>query len=344
MNIRRVLSLLLQLPDQNPFLRDLVMGFEKSQVFMTAAEMGLFDLLEQPATADDVIASLGSHAELTEQFLNVLVALGLLVKDGATYATEPSLAPFIMNKGLHTIEHYCQHAREDRDDWLRLGLILRAGPLMKPQHQHAFDPGLTRWIGRWAMLGRLQATLKIVADLPDFQKARKVIDIGGGHGLFAIGFAQENPNVEAYVFDRPNVTVTTQEAIAEHGMQDRVKTISGDLSEDDIGSGYDIVFQALSYYKSREKTVEIYRKVRDALNDGGLFLSQRHLLQNDRTGPTWTLLWDFKWRVARGRGFAFTEEEFDQVLADAGFSFERSFDLTEHAGMPLKLVVSRKQS
>jgi len=330
--------------DKSPILRDLLMGFERSQLFLTAIELGIFDLLTKPSTAEFVIGSLGTHEDLTRRFLDILVALGLLVKEGERYATEPTLVPFVTKDGAHTMDHYCHHAREGRDDWLRLALILKAGPLMKPEHKHEFDPELTRWIGRWAMLGRLQATLRIVSDLPEFQNARKLLDVGGGHGLFAIGFAQENPNLEAYVFDQPNVTPITQEAIRKYGMGNRVKTISGDFTKDSIGSGYDMAFQALSYYKSPEETVKVYRKIRDALNDGGLFLIQRHLLDNDGTGPTWTLIWDFKWRIARGRGFALTEEELSEILADAGFSFERSFDLAEHVGMPIKLIVSRKKS
>jgi len=59
------------------------------------------------------------------------------------------------------------------------------------------------WIAKGTMLGRLQATLKTVKEIPEFEASRKLIDLGGGHGLFGIGFAQENPDLEVVIFDQP---------------------------------------------------------------------------------------------------------------------------------------------
>jgi len=54
--------------------------------------------------------------------------------------------------------------------------------------------------------GRLQKTLELVCALPEFKSARRLIDLGGGgDGLFAIGFAQESPNLEVIVYDQPEI-------------------------------------------------------------------------------------------------------------------------------------------
>jgi hypothetical protein len=75
------------------------------------------------------------------------------------------------------------------------------------KHEHKYDRESIDWIARGTMLGRLQATLKIVSKLPEFLNAKRLIDLGGGHGLFGIGFAQENPQLEVVVFDQPGVTL-----------------------------------------------------------------------------------------------------------------------------------------
>ena len=47
--------------------------------------------------------------------------------------------------------------------------------------------------------------INIISELPEFKEARKLLDLGGGHGLYAITFTKSNPNLGAYVFDFPDV-------------------------------------------------------------------------------------------------------------------------------------------
>jgi hypothetical protein len=73
-------------------------------------------------------------------------------------------------------------------------------------------------------------------------------------------------------------------------MKDRVKTMTGDFTKDDIGSGYDIVFEAHAFSGDRDELKSLYRKVSDALNDDGLFISQTFTLNDDGTGPIGPLI------------------------------------------------------
>jgi len=62
------------------------------------------------------------------------------------------------------------------------------------------------WICKDCARGRLQKTLELVCASSEFKSARRLIDLGGGgDGLFAIGFAQESPNLEVIVYDQPEI-------------------------------------------------------------------------------------------------------------------------------------------
>ena len=56
-----------------------------------------------------------------------------------------------------------------------------------------------------ALSGRLQAVIRVIINLPGFDRARRVLDLGGGHGLYAIALGMQNPGIEAWVFDLPDV-------------------------------------------------------------------------------------------------------------------------------------------
>ena len=54
-----------------------------------------------------------------------------------------------------------------------------------------------------ALTGRLQDVTKAVSSLPEFSAFRSMIDLGGGHGLYAMALARLNPELHAIVFDLP---------------------------------------------------------------------------------------------------------------------------------------------
>ena len=335
--------------DRSGLLRGIAMGLEKSQVFLTAVELNVFTLLKEPKTAEALSKELGTHQELTHRFLDILVALEVLVKHENQYATVPDVTPFLVEGEPYNLnfKHYWEHITEARDNWLNLKQVLKTNRLNKTDrsviHEHKFDSDLIGWIARWSMLGRLQATLEIVSKLQEFKNARRLIDLGGGHGLFAIGFAQENPKLEAIVFDQPEVTEITQGYIARYGMQDRVRTMTGDFTKDDLGSDYDVAFESLAHYEPEEKVVAFYRRVHAALNDNGIFITQRHTIDNDENGPLWNLVMDMNWRMQHGKPFCFTNDEFFTILEKSGFSGDQVIDMSEWSGMPLRMIIARKR-
>jgi hypothetical protein len=229
---------------------------------------------------------------------------------------------------------------------MKLKQILHEGPLVIPRHEHAkFDRESINWLARGVMLGRLQTTLNAISELPEFQRAKRLVDLGGGHGLYSIAFAQENPKLEVTVFDLPGVTDVAQEYINEYGMQDRVKTMAGDFTKDSIGSGYDIAFEAHAFGGNKDELRLLYQKVSDALNNNGLFISETHTLDDDRTGPLIPLIWELKDHMT-GRSKTHllpTNAELFDIFEEVGLSGERVIDLPSQEEPQSKIVIARKR-
>lgn len=155
--------------------------------------------------------------------------------------------------------------------------------------------------------GRLQKTLELVCALPEFKSARRLIDLGGGgDGLFAIGFAQESPNLEVIVYDQPEIIGIIGLAcnyIEKYSIQDRVRVLSGDYVQEDIGIGYDIVFEALSLEGGKRGAKILYQMVADILNPGGLFITQLFTLDDSETSPLSTLALDLKEKITEHKQY-----------------------------------------
>jgi cyclopropane fatty-acyl-phospholipid synthase-like methyltransferase len=103
--------------------------------------------------------------------------------------------------------------------------------------------------------------------------ASRLIDVGGGHGLYSVKFCQKHPQLSATVFDWPRALEAAKATVAAENMQSRVSLQEGDLWNDDLGSGYDValVFNMVHMY-AQEKNAELIRRVAAALEPGGLLV------------------------------------------------------------------------
>ena len=330
--------------DRAKYLMEIANGFERGQIFLTALELEVFTRLQKFQTAKALSSEINTHPDLTMRFLDVLAALGLLDKDGDNYRTVPNIAPFVVEDSPYAAR-YLKFGIKSRKTWMRLREILENGPTGEAEdHKHNYDQKCIDWMARGTMLGRLQATVKQVREFPEFAGARKLIDLGGGHGLFGIGFAQENPKLSVVIFDKPEVTSMTREYIDRYGVGDRVKTMSGDYTKDDIGSGYDIAFEACSFGGSDDDQKSFYRQVWRALKDEGMFIRLTFTLNDERTEPLSSLIWDLREHMTgHGHMHMRTNSELFKILGEAGLVGERVIDMAPWCSMPMRMVISRKK-
>src|SRR5262245_7532841 len=113
-------------------------GFMGSKVLLAAVKLRLFDALRDgPLTGEQVRERLGLHPRATPDFVDALVALGMLERTGdgseARYANTPETAHFLVRSG----ESYIGGILEMFDDrlfrfWADLGDALRTG---QPQNE-----------------------------------------------------------------------------------------------------------------------------------------------------------------------------------------------------------------
>jgi predicted O-methyltransferase YrrM len=325
-------------------LREIVRNFEIGQLFLTALELDVFSHLRTPRRGTDLAEKLGTRADLTLKFLDLLAAMQLLVKKEDQYCTAPAVAPFLDKRSPY-YARYLQLNADERRALLEMKDILRTGPRNPSEHKiHQFDRDAIDWMARTSLLGRLQATIGHVTRLPEFSHARRIVDLGCGHGLFGIALAQENPRLQVILFDKPDVTPMAQTYIDRYGLKDRVRVMSGDYRKDDIGADYDMVFEACSFAGSNSEHRSFFQKIASVLADDGLFIRLTYTLDDDRTGPLEPLVCELKnYLSGKNRGFMRTNAETFQLLSESGLQGEEIIDMSPWCFNPMRLVISRKK-
>ena len=150
--------------------------------------------------------------------------------------------------------------------------------------------------------------------------AKRLIDVGGGPGSYAICFCLENEGLEATVFDRPPAIKVALEKIAKHKVEDRVKVQRGDFIEDSLGKDYDVVFGShIIHAYGEEDTKLFFKKVYDALSIGGLFLLQDFFANDDRLTPPNVPIFAINMLVNTPKGQTYTFSETEKWLQEIGF-------------------------
>jgi SAM-dependent methyltransferase len=151
--------------------------------------------------------------------------------------------------------------------------------------------------------------------------------VGGGSGAYAMAFVKARSNINAAVFDLPNVIPITRGYIEKEGLADKIKTIEGDYTVDPLGKGYDLIFlSAIIHSNSIEVNMKLLKKCLEALNPGGQVVIQDFIMDENRTTPLSGALFALNMLVSTEAGDTYTESEVRDWMTAAGLSSIKRID------------------
>ncbi|MCX5771123.1 MAG: methyltransferase [Candidatus Hydrogenedentes bacterium] len=305
----------------------LARGFQNSYVIFAANELDIFALLEQPRTAGDVARARGLSERGTRILLNGLAAMELVVREGYTYRNTQLASEYLVPGAKNYQGHILRHMRHVSENWARLGEVVKTGTGVQAQGQARTSEQLRAFILGMSDIAKMTAG-ELLPHL-DLSGRRHMLDLGGGPATYSITFLNAYPKMRATVFDFPDVIEIAREQVAEAGLGDRFSYITGDMTRDDIGSGYDLILlSSIIHSMSVEENRIVARKCYQALEPGGLFIIKDFLLENDRSGPPFGLMFAINMLVATPAGDTYTFAEVEGWTREAGFKEGRVIDLT----------------
>jgi len=315
---------------------EIAKGNEKANILFAAVDYSIFDLLSKPKTADNVSEEIKTDPYLTEKFLNALVALNFIHKIENQYLNTKLAETFLVRKSPFYQGTLFEMKKRGLTDWQRISDALKNGGIKTgTENKSSIDRTFIIGHAEMAITGVMQRAVDVISALPEFKRAKKLLDLGGGHGLYSIAFSQLKPDLEVVLFDLPHVTEIAKEYLEQYGMSNKIKFIAGDFTEDDIGNGYDIVFAS-------DVTISgILKKVYDALNENGVLIYRRWTINDDRTSPLTSVLFDFMLTMMRSEHRVYTLGEYIHLLEAAGFSIAQILDISSPQD-PTKIIVAKK--
>lgn len=317
-------------------LYDMITAPIRARLVLTGLELGVFDHLEIERTADEMAGLTNAHPGNMAAFLDALTCIGLLRKRAGRYcnAEEASVylradGPTPMGNLLRMITSMCVAPLDD------LSTLVRQGPRPNEADTHfAAEPlwaESCRTSAAWVTGGVGALMTRYVAALPEFPAFRTMLDLGGGHGMFAQAFVAAHPELTAVIFDQPAVGAVADEFIGASGLKQRVTTRGGDYLRDDLGGGYDFIWACATLNFARHDLDPLMAKIHAALKPGGVFMAFQDGLTHERTQPD-MFLGHLGTALSSGQAFYFDQGEIAASMLRIGFRSVHSRTVTTPMG------------
>jgi precorrin-6B methylase 2 len=298
----------------------IAMAFQRSRLLLTAYELDVFSVLGTYAKSSSEVAStVGTDHRAMDRLMNALYAMNLLTKNKNLFSNTQTSGRFLVKESpdfmsglMHTVHLW--------DTWSTMTrAVCQGGAVLKEDFADREQKWLEAFIA--AMHWRAVRNAGEIISLIDLSGVSKVLDVGGGSGAYAMAFVKADPNIRATVFDLPGVVPLTQGYIQQAGLSECVQTVAGNYLSDELGKGFDLIFiSAVIHSNSPEENRMLLRKAVQALNPGGRVVIQDFIINEDRTGPAWSVLFALNMLVATKGGDTYTESEVRAWLIAVGLS------------------------
>ncbi len=322
-------------------IMEIATGFQLSKILFTAVEFDIFNILDKKQlTAEETAKKCCLPIRSLKRLLNGAVALGLLrLRKGKYSNTMLSMKYLLKGNPEYIGDLMTAYNGMLYDKWGSLEDVIR-----KDKYQPVFGPtgdiidniSTKPETARRAMMAQHNYSVKPAQEIIksfDFSKHSMLLDLGGGTGVFSIMAAKKNRGLKAIVFDFPPTCKIAQDMILMHGLSDRVKTHPGNILKDRFPEGADIILISgvLDGYNERN-CIKIIRKAFDYLPPGGTVIIKESIINDDRTGPIFPVLFSLALLLETEGGNARSRGEMTQWLKDAGFKKIKHDPLTEISG------------
>ena len=242
---------------------DLIEAFRRSKTMFAAVKLGIFD------------GARPADCKALPRLLDACVALGLLEKRDGIYINTPEADKYLRSDSADSLTGYIDYSNEALYPlWAHLEDAVREGT---PRWKQTFNVEGGIWAGYFrteetkrnflkGMHGFGRLSSPAVAAAFDLSRFHRLIDLGGASGHLVQAIRERYPQIQAQVFDLPEVA------------QLYPGTIAGDFFTDPLPPADLYSVGRILHDWSDEKIHRLLAKVHVALPDGGGLLVAEKLL------------------------------------------------------------------
>lgn len=321
-------------------------GFWASKAVLSAVELAVFThLAQKPGPLEEVRTRLGLHPRAARDFLDTLVALGLLRRDNGIYANTPDTDLFLdKNKPSYVGGILEMLNARLYGFWNNLTEGLRTGePQNEAKRGEDFfgvlysDPERLRQFLR-AMTGVSRgANLAIARKFP-WRKYQTFVDAGTAQGDLAAQVALAHPHLRGTGIDLPQAKPIFEDYTKQLGLAKRLQFAAVDFFKQPLPKADVVMMGHILHDWDLAEKKRLIRTAWEALPAGGAFIAYDSVIDDDRRQNAFGLLMSLNMLIETPGGFDYTGADCMGWMKECGFSET----YVEHLVGPDSMVVGIK--
>lgn len=299
-----------------------------------AVMLDLFTALASGSKSEQELAKeLDCNPRAFSMLVTALVSLGFVERrgesaDGELKASEQVLRLLSRNSPDY-LGFIIKHHANIMPAWSKLATAVRTGTSTAERstlHTPDADEREDFLMGMFN-IARLQADR--IADALDLRGRKRLLDVGGGPGTYAVYFCLKNTDLRATIFDLPTSEPFARKTIQRFGLEKRVDFVAGNFLEDPLPKGHDVGWLSqVLHGEGPEDAARLVARTGAALEPGGLLCVQDFMLDNNGNGPEHAALFSLNMLVQTCSGQAYSKEEITRLLREAGAGAVNELDIT----------------
>ncbi|WP_454817240.1 methyltransferase [Labrys neptuniae] len=308
-------------------IMQLGMGFWASKTLLSAVELGVFtELATGPADLPTLQTKLELHPRAVRDFLDALVALGMLERDDGIYRNSPDTDLFLDKAKPSYIGGILEMANARLYGfWGSLTEALHTGEAQNEgKHSEDFFAALYAEPERLsgflkAMSGISAGAAHAIAAKFDWSKYATFVDVGAAQGMVPVVVAQSHPHLRAIGFDLPAVQPIFDEFVAQQGLTERIRFQAGSFFDGPMPNADVIVMGHILHDWDLAQKKLLIQKAFAALPTGGALIVYDAVIDDERRKNAFGLLMSLNMLIETRGGFDYTGADCQTWMREAGF-------------------------
>jgi SAM-dependent methyltransferase len=305
-------------------------GLWAARAVHVAAKLGLADHLNGSAkTTEQLATATDTHAPSLYRLLRALASIEIVREDSPGKFVSTELGDMLRTgvPGSFRAAATSILGDEHYQAWEALQHSVQTGetafdhvfekPVWKffqenPSNARTFDQAMTDFT---------QVIDPAMLKAYDFAQAKRIVDIGGGHGALISAILKQHPAARGTVFDQPYISDGARKALAASGLADRCEAVGGDFF-DAVPAGGDLYLMKFIIHDwDDDRSIRILSNIRKAIVPGGKLVLVETVVPEGNQ-PSFSKFMDLNMLVMTG-GRERTEKEYANLFRSAGFKLTR---------------------